>query len=389
MDYQHNNSLKEEIIRLISLKQEGGYWDFKRQWYESNKKCDLLHDIICMANNLQNRDAYIIIGVDEENDYSIVDVKNDPMRKKTQMIVDFLKGKKFAGGIRPLVHVDHISLRSGDVDVIVIENSHYTPFYLTDRFEGVIANHIYTRVVDSNTPIDKSADINHVEHLWRKRFRIDETPVEKFRYYLINPCDWENVQDFSMEYFYKYSPEYTIITEKDDSIDGYEYYMFGQINIKPNWWRITLKFHQTAIEQFQGIALDGGRSFVVAPYRAYDLFEAGISPVGYYIDGDLRSRLLDFFHQKETVEEYPYRKYVSIMLFFSSQKERDLFFDYVLSNLERYHELYAQQGDTGLPRFPDFKGYNMDEYKKDYCDALVLQKMLSEYRMSVEFSSEI
>ena len=53
----------EEILRLINLHHEGSYWDFKKQWYSD--KCDLLHDIICMANNLENRDAYIIVGIYE------------------------------------------------------------------------------------------------------------------------------------------------------------------------------------------------------------------------------------------------------------------------------------------------------------------------------------
>ncbi len=61
-------SFKETILRLIALHQEGGYWDFKREWYAERAKTDLLHDIICLANNLYNRDAYIIIGVDEENE---------------------------------------------------------------------------------------------------------------------------------------------------------------------------------------------------------------------------------------------------------------------------------------------------------------------------------
>ena len=45
---------KEEILELISLKQEGAYWDFKKEWYEEGKQPDLLHDIICMSNNLEN-----------------------------------------------------------------------------------------------------------------------------------------------------------------------------------------------------------------------------------------------------------------------------------------------------------------------------------------------
>ena len=55
--------MKNKIIKeLISLKQEGEYWDFKREWHKKNS--DLLHDIICFANNLVNRDCFIIIGVD-------------------------------------------------------------------------------------------------------------------------------------------------------------------------------------------------------------------------------------------------------------------------------------------------------------------------------------
>ena len=67
-------TLEEEIKHLISLKQEGGYWDFKCEWYDDKKIEDLLHDIICFANNLENRDCYIIIGVDENNDYKLNDV---------------------------------------------------------------------------------------------------------------------------------------------------------------------------------------------------------------------------------------------------------------------------------------------------------------------------
>jgi putative abi-alpha protein len=72
----------KEVKDLILLKQEGSNWDFKREWYSQDKKADLLHDIICMANNHVNRDSYIIIGVDEENDYSFSSVKSDLNRKK-------------------------------------------------------------------------------------------------------------------------------------------------------------------------------------------------------------------------------------------------------------------------------------------------------------------
>ena len=156
---------KYDIKKLISLKQEGNYWDFKREWYSRDKKADLLHDIICMANNLVNRDAYIIIGVDEENDYSFSSVKSDPNRKNTQKLVDFLREKHFASGVRPIVSVKNISFGENEIDVIVIHNSNTTPFYLTDHYQSVRAYNIYTRVMDSNTPKNKSADLSQIETL--------------------------------------------------------------------------------------------------------------------------------------------------------------------------------------------------------------------------------
>ncbi|UWO54344.1 ATP-binding protein [Catenibacterium mitsuokai] len=75
-------NLKETIVNLRKLKQEGGYWDFKREWYDNDHRQDMLHDIICMANNIENRDAYIIIGIDEKNDFSIVDVEEDKCETK-------------------------------------------------------------------------------------------------------------------------------------------------------------------------------------------------------------------------------------------------------------------------------------------------------------------
>ena len=83
--------LLKTISKLIELHQEGPYWDFKKEWYGKEKDEDQLIDIICMANNLVDRDAYIIIGIDEENDYSVHDVLHDNNRRNTQQLTDFLR----------------------------------------------------------------------------------------------------------------------------------------------------------------------------------------------------------------------------------------------------------------------------------------------------------
>lgn len=368
----------KEVTYLISLQQEGEFWDFKRQWYTN--KTDMLHDIICMANNLCNRTAYIIIGIDEEHDYSAVDVCNDPNRRNTQKIVDFLKDKKFAGGIRPVVSVEIFSYYGATIDVIVVKNDYHTPFYLTAQYEGVHANNIYTRVMDTNTPLDGSADINHIEQLWRKRFHLDDAPIERFCYYLNEPDAWEKIQSNDIGYFYKYSPEYTVVCEVDENTSGYEYYIFSQVNTEPSWWQVTLKYYQTAIAQFKGLSLDGGRCFVIAPDRAEDFLHTGVSNFGYYVRNELRFQLLEFYHNKETEEKYSYDKYMGAVVVFQSRKEYKLFYDYLREHIAEYHEIYNHLDISKLPGFPNIPGYNMDKIQKNYKDVLAVQKMLIGFR---------
>ena len=384
MEYEeHELSLREEVIRLISLQQEGGYWDFKREWHE--KKDKLLLDIICMANNLHNRDAYIIIGVDEENGYRITDVKDDPNRKNTQKLVDFLKDKKFAGGIRPIAYVEQVSLFSGEIDVIVIENSHNTPFYLTDTFGCVQANHIYTRIMDANTPCDRSADINNVEYLWRKRFHLDDSPLERFTYFLQQPQNWVNSPiEYELCKFYKYSPEFVLREERDETRTGYEFYLFGQVDNRPSWYIATLYFYQTALEQFVCASLDGGRCFVVAPSVSGVSFSAYYNwdVVYHYFEEDSLAYILLQFFQAEGTSEYKYAfmRFIRCVLIFKSKTEREHFELYVKNCEDHYRELYSEQGDNELPIFPDLAGYNMEVFKEKYRNALVMQKMLAEFR---------
>ena len=256
-----------DIKRLISLKQEGSYWDFKREWYSQDKKVDLLHDIICMANNLSNRDGYIIIGIDEENDYSTFSLKDDINRKNTQQLVDFLRDKHFAGGVRPVVSVESNLFGENNLDVIVVHNSDETPFYLTDNYQSVMSNNIYTRVMDSNTPKNKSADISHIEMLWKKRFGLLASPLERMKIYLYDATLWdESPDDNSIEkLYYRFSPEFTIQTVIDDSKDGYQYYLFNQTDIHPRWYDINLYYHQTMLTSLEGLFLDGGRYFTPSP----------------------------------------------------------------------------------------------------------------------------
>lgn len=77
--------IQEEAPNLIALKREGAYWDFKKEWHKDNS--ELIHDILCLANNLEGDVSYLFIGIDEEEGYSVCDVENnDHAERKTNQM---------------------------------------------------------------------------------------------------------------------------------------------------------------------------------------------------------------------------------------------------------------------------------------------------------------
>jgi hypothetical protein len=325
-----HSTFEDKIFELINLKQEGEYWDFKRQWHEN--KADLLHDIICMANNLSDNDGYIIIGIDEENDYSIRDVKLDENRKNTQKIVDFLKDKKFAGDNRPTVYVQTIECSEQFIDIIVVQNNMYTPYYLTEKYQDVKSFHIYTRIMDTNTPKNTNADLDKVEYLWKKRFGINKSALERVTIYLKDKKNWFQ-NEFEVVY-YKYAPEFTIKCEYDESRKGYEVYMLGQIDNTPYWYDIQLYYHSTLLHTVSAVALDGARCFSTAPNRKFIKIDKKNYCYYYFIENSLEYVLHEYYIFDTRIlseESWARQKFFDVVLLFNSEDEREKFNEYVLT----------------------------------------------------------
>ena len=90
--YTNDESLPKLVADLANLKREGSYWDFKREWH--GNKADLLHDIICMANNPEDTTGLLLIGIDEEEDFQPTgDANLLGERRNTQSIVNMLRTK--------------------------------------------------------------------------------------------------------------------------------------------------------------------------------------------------------------------------------------------------------------------------------------------------------
>lgn len=223
-----NVDLKSEVLELISRKAEGEYWDFKQQWHSNN--ADLLHDIICMANSLANRDCYIIIGV-EDKTYNILGV-SDENRKNQQNVIDLLRQKpSWAGGYIPEVYVRTIMIKEKDIDVVVIKRSDNTPFYLlkdyTNEGKPIFKGAIYTRKGDTNTPKTGTADLYDTELLWKRRLGLLHNPSQRAKFYLRDLDGWERVDGEKDKlgigryfFYYRSDPDYTIylIDETEEDI---------------------------------------------------------------------------------------------------------------------------------------------------------------------------
>ena len=156
--------LNHTIVQLIRNNAEKTFCDFKKEFV--GYTADLLHDILCLSNNTENRDAYLIHGVTD--DCKVVGVNKEVI---THELYDFLKSKQFAGDHLPEVEVKRIYYKHNILSVIVCKSSKHVPFYLTDKYQGVFSHQIYTRTGDTNTPKNKHASYSDIETLWRIHFK--------------------------------------------------------------------------------------------------------------------------------------------------------------------------------------------------------------------------
>lgn len=207
--------LAELVNRFRELGREGSYWDFKKKWYEN--KAEMLLDIICMANNQEDRDAYIILGI-EDHTMRIIGVENDAKRLKLNQISQFLAGKPFAVYV-PEIDLQTIEYEGHEVDVLTVFNTNHTPYYIEKDFKDgdkiVLYGEVYVRLNDRKGGTSEASPYSCIEHLWKKRFGIDLSIMEKLNMRLEEydrwKYDWGNKEyAFHMDY-----PEFKIETVGD------------------------------------------------------------------------------------------------------------------------------------------------------------------------------
>ena len=156
--------INRTIVSYVNSKQEASHYDFKQEWHSARKDADLIHDILCLANNTDNLDAFLIVGVNDA--YEVLGVAE---WRKSNELFDYLRSKRFAGNRIPDIHLHKIYYKFHKIDVVEIKSSKDVPFFLAEKYRDVGVQ-IYTRVGDTNTPKNETANYNDVEKLWRVHF---------------------------------------------------------------------------------------------------------------------------------------------------------------------------------------------------------------------------
>ena len=262
-------------MELLHLGVEGEYWDFKEKPYffegqsdkdKNKKKGDLLHDIICMANNLSNRDAFIIMGI-QDKPVKITGAKQFSNKWTQESYQDFLQNLTWAGDMIPIV--EFRTIHNGELDVLIIKKSKRVPFYITKKCNKVRENQIYVRKGSKNTAIDSQAEIGDIEKLFEFRFGLTPYPKERVINYISDHGHWiEMKEDYeTRSWYYEKFPEYTIELSRDPDNETLASpdYAYVQMNCKSSWQILRVKYHQTTLMEYTAHYVDETRGVVVAP----------------------------------------------------------------------------------------------------------------------------
>lgn len=327
----------------------------------------MVHDILCMANNRPRKDSYIIFGIDDTT-FSVVGVENDPNRRNQQGITDILRSVIFAGGVRPRIEIQTVCIDNHEVDVLIIKDSFDVPYYLEKDYQDkdiknndgkrygkiVRAYHIYTRVVDNNTAIDKQADINDVEFLWRKRFGIECSIIERLHILLSETDKWFFDWGNKKCCYHADHPEFQII-QINDMQQGWEpaaaFYTHPVMHLAG----LNITYHNTVIYETELWAFDQFRKFLPKAENSLVGQHANFWYTYYTLDSIEGKMLKIFTHGNCDISsrEPNYNQ----LLVFENEEDKQCFDSFILDHfddhtaeeiMEKYQYQIQEDNNTNL-----------------------------------------
>lgn len=392
-----NDQLDEIVRELIYLGVEEEYWDFKEKPYffegqskeeKNKKKNDFLHDIICMANNLSNHDAYIIMGI-QDKPVKITGVKQFSNKWTQENYQDFLQNLTWAGDMIPTV--EFRTINNGDLDVLIIKKSNRVPYYITKNYGKVRENRIYVRKGSKNTAIDSQAEIGDIEKLFEFRFGLTPFPKERVINYITDHDHWIEMKGNyeTRSWYYEKFPEYTLELVDDPQNDKLKAPVYALIhpNARTTWQILRLKYHQTILLEFSSHYIDEYRGISVQPkYNFLKLFDRMDdmkfpSMYYYYLSDSVEINLMYLLKDLLQQDGEAWRRHLSLIPVFYDDVERNVIEEYIEENKSDIIDKIKKESKNIC------LGYNYDGDEKrskwdqeEIAVTKVVKNILNEYR---------
>lgn len=392
-----NDQLDEIVRELFYLGVEGEYWDFKEKPYffegqskeeKNKKKNDLLHDIICMANNLSNHDAYIIMGI-QDKPVKITGVKQFSNKWTQENYQDFLQNLTWAGDMIPTV--EFRTINNGDLDVLIIKKSNRIPFYITKKYSKVRENRIYVRKGSKNTAIDSQAEISDIEKLFEYRFGLTPFPKERVINYITDHDHWIEMKGNyeTRSWYYEKFPEYTMELVDDPQNDELKapVYALIQFNARTTWQILRLKYHQTILLEFSSHYIDEYRGISVQPKYNFLKLSDRMNDIKfpsmyyYYLSNSVEIELMYLLKELMQHDGEAWRRHLSLIPVFDDDEERNIIEKYVEENKADIIEKIKKESENICLGY----NYDGDEQhskwdKEEIAVTKVVKNILNEYR---------
>lgn len=373
----------ERLRRLIEQGCENEYLDFKKQFHEN--KAELLHDILCLANNTQFQDAYLVFGIDDSG--QIVGVENHKNRLNSANIHDFLNSNrsKFFNYEEPSIEVFTLQYSGHEIDVLKIKSTFHMPSFLIECYSDgkvrVRSGHVYSRTGDRNTPIDQFASPSVVETLWKKRFFLLEKHYDRFYIYLNDLSNWKmerRHKDQIVRYYYE--PEPTFIVETTIDFEDREFLPYYQSypNSLTSIYRGSYNCiaNQVVIESGDLYFINDAKS--VFPETEYYTFQYSPSSnlvlsMDYYLKDSIKFRLLSLLNREVDGHfGHGLLSFLDQTLIFSSENEVAEFIAEVKKNIKGIVTKVEKSSEIGFNNAP-YDPRNHDKFRIH--TGLVLKKM--------------
>jgi hypothetical protein len=249
------------IDELLSAS-ESEWLDRKRQ-FDANR-VSLIHDLLCLANSFHDGDRFLLFG--QSNDRRIVGVEADNNRINNAQLHDLLRQSRL--NRLPTVNLRYETVGAHEIGVLCIKNRPDKPFFVTADKEckgrRIRAGVIYTRLGETNVPMDESASDEMIELMWRERFGLGLAPLARFHLLLNEPGEWVIVPGHA-EIHHLAFPEFTI-RDSDVVVRPFmEPWALKFPDQSAYSFYKEVRYLTTVLDQMLFVSCDGGRYSIPAP----------------------------------------------------------------------------------------------------------------------------